>query len=57
MRKKIGVVHILAECVDCGWTTGDHKNGQAIAAIHAKSHKHMVRGEVGLVFEYNGKQS
>ena len=55
MQKKIGRIHTLAECQDCGWSTGDNTNGQALAAIHAKKHKHIVRGEVGLAFEYNGK--
>ena len=57
MEKKIGKVSTVAECQDCGWRTEDYKNGQAIAAIHAKKHKHIVMGEVVLAFEYNGKVS
>ena len=56
MEKKIGVVHVLAYCLDCGWTSEALKNGQALAAIHARKHKHLVGGEVGLAFKYNGRQ-
>ena len=55
MKKRTWKVHTIAECQDCGWRTEGYKNGQGISAIHAKKHKHIVRGEVGLAFEYNGK--
>ena len=56
MKKAIWKAHTVAECEDCGWKTGSYKNGQALAAIHAKKHKHKVNGEVGLAFEYNGRE-
>lgn len=56
MNKKGGVIHVVAECEDCNWRTEEYKNGQAIAAIHAKSKKHKVRVDVGLVFEYDGRE-
>ena len=56
MEKKIGVVHVIAECDDCGKKFQNHKNGQALAAKHAKQYKHLVMGEVGLAFQYNGKK-
>ncbi len=55
MKKTIGVVHVIAECKDCNWRTESYKNGQAIAAKHAKENKHVVTVDVGLVVEYNGK--
>ena len=57
MIKSTWKVHTIAQCQDCNWTTSNYKNGQAISAIHAKSHKHMVTGEIGLAFEYNGKEA
>ena len=54
MKKKGGVIHVVAECEDCDWRTEEYKNGQAIAANHAKRWKHKVRVDVGLVFEYIG---
>jgi len=56
MKKSIGVTHCLAECRDCGATFSSHKNGQALAAKHAKKYGHRVRGEVGLTFEYDGRE-
>jgi len=55
MKKTIGVVHIIAECKDCNWRTESYKNGQAIAAKHAKKYKHVVAVDVGLMVEYDGK--
>lgn len=55
MKKKIGVVHVFAECRDCGKMFESYKNGQALAAKHAKDHKHRVTGDIGLFFEYDGR--
>lgn len=49
------VCHVLAKCEDCDWRTEDYKNGQAMAAKHAKLWKHKVHVDVGLVFEYDGR--
>lgn len=56
MTKKIGVVHVKARCQDCEKEFDNHKNGQALAAKHAKKYKHLVSGEIGLAFEYNGRK-
>ncbi len=56
MKKKIGVVHVSAECQDCGKRFDSHKNGQALAAKHAKDYKHTVFGEICLAFEYDEKE-
>lgn len=48
------VVHGLAQCDDCGWSTQSYKNAQALAARHARAHGHKVRGELGIAFSYTG---
>ena len=55
MKYNYGVVHAIVECDDCDWRSESYKNAQAIAKIHAKSHKHRVHGDLGIVFSYNGK--
>ena len=55
MEKRLGVVHVIAECEDCDWKTQNHINGQAIAAKHAKGHKHKVHIEIGLNGYYDGR--
>ena len=55
MKKSTWKVHAIAECQTCGWTASNYHNAQALAAIHAKSHGHLVTGEVGLAFEYDGR--
>jgi len=54
-KKSSWLVHVNARCEDCGKEFGDYKNGQALAAKHAKQHKHRVRGEVGIAFDYDGR--
>ena len=56
MRKSIGVTHIVAQCKDCTWNTQNYKNGQAIAAKHAKDYKHKVMIDVGLTGYYDGRE-
>ena len=55
MKKKCWVVHVNATCQDCGKQFSYYKNGQALAAKHAKEKGHLVEGEVGLAFEYDGR--
>ncbi|MCK5604648.1 hypothetical protein KAR91_22355 [Candidatus Pacearchaeota archaeon] len=55
MKKKIGVVHAIATCEDCGKEFTNYKNAQALAAQHAKKYGHCVMGEVGIAFQYDGK--
>ena len=57
MKKTIGVVHVIAECKDCNWQTENYKNGQAIAAKHARKYEHVVIVDVGLIVEYDGKSA
>ena len=57
MKYYYGVVHGQAGCRDCNWETESYKNAQALAAIHAKKHKHEVDGNLGVTFGYNGKES
>ena len=55
MKKQLGKVHTIAQCRDCEWRSEHYKNGQAIAAKHAKHHKHKVSIEVGLAGYYDGR--
>lgn len=55
MKKATWKVHTSAECQDCGKIFDNYKNGQALAAQHAKKYGHLVMGEVGLAFEYDGR--
>ena len=55
MKKRIGVVHCIAECDDCGKSWTNYKNAQACAAIHAKTYKHKVSVEIGIACEYDGR--
>jgi hypothetical protein len=54
MTRKFGVVHGIATCNTCGWSTQSYKNAQAIAARHAKTKGHRVNGEVGYAYTYDG---
>lgn len=56
IRKTFSVVHCVVECEDCGWTYELYTNAQALAAIHAKKHKHLVRGDLGICFCYDGRE-
>lgn len=55
MKKKIGVVHAIAKCDDCGREFMGYKNAQALAAQHAKIYKHKVQCEVGIAITYDGR--
>ena len=48
-----GVVHGIAQCDDCDWSTSSYKNCQAISAKHAKEFHHRVSGELGIAFGYD----
>lgn len=54
MNKDIWKVHVNATCCDCGVSFSSHTHGQAQAARHAKTCQHVVRGEVGFAFVYDG---
>jgi hypothetical protein len=54
LKRSYGPVECEAYCETCGWSTESYKNGQAIAAIHAKKHGHKVNGHVINSFTYDG---
>jgi hypothetical protein len=56
MNKATWKVHAIAMCNDCGQGFSSYHNAQALAAIHAKKYCHVVTGEVGLAFKYDGKK-
>lgn len=49
-------IHLVAECQDCDWETGDYLNGRAAAASHSRKTGHKVTGEAGYSFVYEGKK-
>jgi len=54
LTKSVSRVHAIAKCENCHKEFLNYKNAQALAAIHAKAHGHIVIGEVGLSFIYEG---
>ena len=56
MKKSTWVVHAIFECKDCDKRWEGYKNAQAVGAKHAKHHKHLVHGEVGLAVDYDGRE-
>lgn len=56
MKYTYGVVHGVAWCQDCDWKTESYKNCQAISKIHAKKHGHLVEGDLGIAFSYDGRK-
>ena len=56
MKKQTWKVHAVVTCEDCGKEFQNYNNAQALAAIHAKKYGHLVVGEVGLHFEYDGRK-
>ena len=56
MKREYGVVHGVAHCLDCDWSTESYKNAQAIAAKHAKTYGHRVEGELGISFAYDARE-
>lgn len=56
MKKRFGVVHGIATCETCGWTSQSYKNAQATGAKHAQSKGHVVNGEVAYAYTYDGTE-
>ena len=57
MKRTYGVVHGMARCLDCGWTTESYKNAQALAARHAMHYGHRIEGEIASSYSYFGESS
>lgn len=55
MKRSYGVHHCVVECETCGWRSESYKNGQAIAAKHAKKYFHKVSGDLGISFTYDNQ--
>jgi len=56
MEKSSWVLGVCGECEDCGKTFEEQRNGQALAAKHAKHYKHKVTVEVTICSEYDGRE-
>lgn len=56
MSCKVGMRKVYAWCETCGkdWSS---RNAQAVAAIHARRHKHTVGVEVLQYYCYDGTES
>lgn len=52
MNVKKWTIHILIECKECDWDTGDHINGRQKAHEHHRRTGHAMRGEVGIHYEW-----
>lgn len=56
MKYSYGVIHAYVRCLDCNWETTSYKNAQAIGKIHAEKYHHLVEGELGIAFSYDGRE-
>jgi len=55
MTSRFGVVHAIAECRDCEWSTQSYRSARRMAAQHARRNGHLVAVEVGLNGYYDGR--
>lgn len=53
MNRRSGVVHAVAECKTCGWSTEHYKNALANGAQHAQRTGHTVDVEQCIAVTYN----
>lgn len=56
MSKCENVIHALFRCHDCHQEWENFLTAQRLASRHAKEHKHLVAGELGVSVIYDGKQ-
>ena len=55
VKKKFRRSWVVAFCNDCSWESRDKPNTQALAANHAKYHKHYVTVLIEITGYYDGK--
>ena len=55
MKVRIGIVHVIANCRDCSWESGNYLTAQALAVRHAKLKRHVVNVEVEKAGTYDCK--
>ncbi len=53
-KRSTWLVHGVAACTTCGKEFTAYKNCQALAAKHARATGHIVTGELGFAFRYEG---
>jgi len=46
------VIHTVAHCTECNWSSESYLNAKSLAMQHAKIHKHYVEGEQAVSFSY-----
>jgi hypothetical protein len=55
MKVSSWVTHALFRCAVCNKEWENYVSAQRLAAEHARKFKHLVTGEIGTAYEYNGK--
>ena len=53
MKGERTVVHCLAVCLRCKWSSEDYKRAQRLGRQHAERTGHAVTVETGTVVDYN----
>ena len=53
---KKGLIHAIADCVDCKKHWENYLTAQKLGAAHAKRAGHKVIVDLGYVVEYNGRK-
>jgi hypothetical protein len=52
IRKSL--IHGIARCTVCSWTSENYRSVQGLAHKHAKTTGHLVCAELGYLVEYRG---
>ena len=55
MKKSAGVSRSLLICQNCGKRFDAYESGQAKAAKHAEACGHIVKGDLLMKFNFNGR--
>lgn len=50
------VIHIVANCFECGKEFSNYSNAKEIAMKHADMYGHYISGEMAIAFHYQGKK-
>lgn len=52
-RFRKALVHFIADCEECNFSTDDYKSGPRAAARHAAKTGHRIQGDMGYAFWHN----
>ncbi len=56
MRSENGVIHEMANCLECDWTCDDYTKARRSAYNHSKNTGHTTECEVARIFKYYGSE-